>query len=289
MNSFYLRLTHHIKHKGPFSLFRAGIRNIVERINPPRAESLQTAQKIVAGKAGFEIGGPSRVFSDLGLLPLYDTASRIDNCNFGDHTIWEGVLEEGQEFRYRNGPVLGTQYIRDAVDLVGIRSSRYDFILSAYMIQHSANPLRALHEWMRILREGGSMILLVPHKERTFDRRRPLTSLEHLIDDHERNTGEDDQTHISEVLELHDLSRDALAGSYGKFERRTLNNPKNRAVHQHVFDVDLVVKMIDHLHLQVVNVETIRPDNIIVICDKVSHDKSVDNSGFYSNNVSYEF
>jgi len=289
MNDIYVRLIHHIKHRGLFSLFRTSLRKLIERINPPRANSFQLAKEIVTGKDGFEIGGPSRVFSKLGLLPLYEISNRIDNCNFGGNTIWEGALEEGQDFKYGKERVLGSQYIRDAVDLKGIPSEKYDFICSAYMIQHSANPIRALFEWIRILEAGGAMILLVPHKEKTFDRRRPLTSFDHLVEDYNAGTPEDDQTHISEVLELHDLSLDPLAGSYEEFKRRTLNNPENRAVHQHVFDVDLVVRMIDHVGLQICNVEVFRPDNIIVICKKVADHESVDNAAFYSDRKTYEF
>ncbi|MCZ6525885.1 MAG: hypothetical protein O6928_04910, partial [Gammaproteobacteria bacterium] len=102
-------------------------------------------------------------------------------------------------------------------------------------------------------------------------------------------TTEDDQTHISEVLKLHDLGRDLLAGSYEEFSRRTLNNFEIRAVHQHVFDVDLVVKMLDHVGMQICNVEVFRPDNIIVLCNKVVDRKSIDNTAFYSDRKTYKF
>ncbi len=289
MNSIYIRFVHHIKHRGLLSLFRTSLRKLVERIHPPRAKSFELAKEMIAGKEGFEIGGPSRVFSKLGLFPLYDISNRIDNCNFGDNTIWEGALEEGQDYKYGKGRVLGTQYIRDAVDLKGLPSEKYDFVCSAYMIQHSANPIRALFEWIRILKDGGVMILLVPHKDKTFDRRRPLTLFDHLVEDYDRGTAEDDQSHISEVLEFHDLSLDPLAGSYEEFKRRTLNNSENRAVHQHAFDVDLVIRMLSYVGLRICNVEVFRPDNIIVICEKIAEPESVDNTAFYSNKKTYTF
>jgi hypothetical protein len=36
----------------------------------------------VAGKRGLEIGGPSRVFSAGGLIPLNDCVVSLGNCNF---------------------------------------------------------------------------------------------------------------------------------------------------------------------------------------------------------------
>lgn len=289
MNDSIVRIIHHIKHRGVLSLFRTSLRKLVERIYPPRANSFQLAKEIVAGKEGFEIGGPSRVFSKLGLLPLYEIVNRIDNCNFGGQTIWEGVLEEGQDYKYGKGRILGKQYIRDAVDLKGLPSEKYDFVCSAYMIQHSANPVRALFEWIRILKDGGTMILLVPHKEKTFDRRRSLTSFGHLVEDYDQGTTEDDQSHINEVLEFHDLSLDPLAGSYEEFEQRTRNNPENRAVHQHTFDVDLVIRMLSYVGLRICNVEVFRPDNIIVICKKIAGHELVDNTSFYGDKKIYKF
>jgi len=289
MNDIYTRIIYHVKHRGLLSFFKTALRKIIDRVNPPRANSYDLAKEMVTGKNGFEIGGSSRVFSRYGLLPIYEISNRIDNCNFGGNTIWEGALEEGQAFKNDEGRVLGTQYIRDAVDLRGIPSEKYDFVCSAYMIQHSANPIRALFEWMRILEDGGTMILLVPHKEKTFDRHRPLTTLNHLVEDYDAGTTEDDQTHISEVLKLHDMGRDLLAGTYEEFRRRTLNNFEIRAVHQHVFDVDLVLKMLDYVGMQICNVEVFRPDNIIVLCKKIIDRKSIDNTAFHRNRKSYEF
>ena len=65
----------------------------------------------------------------------------------------------------------------------------YDFVFSYHTIEHTAHPLRALQELARILRENGTIVLVVPHKDETFDHRRPVTPLAHLIEDHEREVG----------------------------------------------------------------------------------------------------
>jgi SAM-dependent methyltransferase len=80
---------------------------------------------------------------------------------------------------------------------------------SAHVVEHRANPWgRPLAEWRRVVRPGGYVLLIVPHRDGTFDHRRPVTSLEHLLEDAERRTGEDDDTHLDEILRLHDLDRD---------------------------------------------------------------------------------
>lgn len=39
-----------------------------------------------------------------------------------------------------------------------------DFVLSSHVIEHTPNPLRAIEEWYRILRPGGVMFMIFPHR-----------------------------------------------------------------------------------------------------------------------------
>jgi hypothetical protein len=40
-------------------------------------------------KIGLEIGGPTPIFSDKWIIPLYDMAESIDNVNYSSVTIWD--------------------------------------------------------------------------------------------------------------------------------------------------------------------------------------------------------
>jgi SAM-dependent methyltransferase len=60
-----------------------------------------------------------------------------------------------------------------------------DFVIASHVIEHVRNPLRALHEVHGKLKSGGRLVLIVPDMRRTFDRRRPCTSLDHLVLDYE--------------------------------------------------------------------------------------------------------
>jgi hypothetical protein len=82
-------------------------------------------------------------------------------------------------------------------------------------------------------------VLIVPDKRQTFDRRRPVTPLEHLVDDESVGRGEDDATHLPEILALHDLALDPGAGSRAEFEQRSRENARHRSLHHHVFDLAL--------------------------------------------------
>lgn len=50
--------------------------------------------------------------------------------------------------------------------------------------------------------------MVLPFKEKTFDHKRPVTSIEHILEDYNLNIDERDNTHFDEILNLHDLSRD---------------------------------------------------------------------------------
>src|SRR5262249_20610895 len=153
-----------------------------------------------SGKSGLEIGGPSPMFSAEGILPIYSVIRSLDNCLFKNQTIWEGQVREGLHFEFSPVKQPGFQFILEATDLHAIGESRYECILSCHTLEHVANPLRALQEWKRVSVKDGVLLLVLPHKDGTFDWRRPTTTLSHLIADHDCNVGEDDLAHLSEIL-----------------------------------------------------------------------------------------
>lgn len=173
----------------------------------------------VSGKNGIEIGGPSPVFKYS--LPLYQKIGGLDGANFSNSTLWEGSIKEGKTFNYYKKK-LGFQFVSDGTDLSKILNNSYDFILSSNCLEHIANPLRALKEWRRILKNDGFLIIVLPNKKSNFDHNRPVTHFEHILDDYNKNTSEHDLTHLEEILALHDLSMDLPAGDISNFKKEEL-------------------------------------------------------------------
>jgi SAM-dependent methyltransferase len=230
-------------------------------------EGFETFKAYLSGD-GLEIGGPSPIFSGRSILPVYRMAHSLDNCNFSSRTVFQGEIGgEGRTFHFAKNRV-GSQFICEATNLSRIANERYDFVISSHTIEHISNPLKALLEWKRVLKRGGVLLLVCPHKERTFDHKRAVTKVEHLLQDYERHVDENDLTHLPETLQLHDLSMDPTPRGLQDFVARSRDNFKNRALHHHVFDTDLVVQMVSITGFKVLFVATHR-FHIILLCQKI--------------------
>jgi SAM-dependent methyltransferase len=231
----------------------------------PRKISL----RLLAARSGIEIGGPSSVFSKSGPLPIYPIVGTLDNCNFSAATVWQPNALAGEEaFQFDTERKAGYQFISEASNLSCISTSAYDFLICSHVIEHVANPLRALREWLRVVRPGGTLLVVAPHRQGAFDHRRPVTTFQHLVEDFERGTKEDDLTHLPEILALHDLSRDPDAGTHAQFEARSRKNLENRCLHHHVFDVELVGKMLTHAECEILALDQLAPHHIIAVARK---------------------
>ncbi len=75
-------------------------------------------------------------------------------------------------------------------DDLPVPDASQDFVVSSHVFEHFTNPIKAMLEWDRVVRPGGIIFMIVPHKERTFDSELPRTALDHLIHDFETDTRE---------------------------------------------------------------------------------------------------
>lgn len=217
-------------------------------------------------KVGLEVGGPSALFRDESMLPVYPRAARVDGVNFATRTTWEGRIAEGMTYDYGEGR-FGRQYVREASCLEGIADGGYGFVLSCHSLEHSANPLKCLGEWRRVLEPEGKLLLVLPDPRYTFDRRRPVTQFEHLLEDFHRDTGEDDLTHVDEVVALHDPGPGRGAGEPRLTRASLLDNATHRTMHHHVFDATLLHRVLLYFGFRPRFFDEAPPHHLIVLAD----------------------
>lgn len=223
-------------------------------------------EPLFSGKSGLEIGGPSKLFSSE-QLPLYKIAKQIDGCNFSNNTVWEGNIASNN-YDYYPGKS-GIQFISEGMVLSDIKNQEYDFLLSCHNLEHLANPIKALIEWLRVLKNGGTILLVLPDKRYTFDRKREITSFAHLISDFKSDVDDTDLTHLNEILTLHDMDFDPDANdNYDAFKTRCENNIKNRCLHHHVFDQPLLTELFRFLDVAIISQYNLPPNHQIIVGKK---------------------
>jgi SAM-dependent methyltransferase len=152
----------------------------------------QLANKYLKGLRGIEIGGSAHNQFFLDTL----------NVNYTKETTFFSEKESSIA-----GQVLKVDIVAPG-DNIPIPDNSVDFVLSSHVLEHFWDPIKTLQEWMRVVRPGGFVFMIIPHKERTFDQERPRTSLQELIDRH-KGVGVDPGTHehfsvwvTEDVLEL---------------------------------------------------------------------------------------
>lgn len=231
-----------------------------------RAGMYPVVRQALCGKRGLEIGGPSSVFDYS--IPIYPLIGSLDNCVFSKSTLWEGERGAGMSFRYSFGNRVGMNFIAEGSELSCIEDSSYDFILSSHSLEHIANPLKALNNWKRVLRRNGFLLLVLPDKDRTFDYRRPVTTLAHLLEDFERGTPEDDTTHIEEMVTAWDYRKYPEFKTVEEHRQRYVTNPGGRLVHHHVFNMASAVEMVEFAGFRVNATEKLWPHHLVIFAQK---------------------
>lgn len=107
-------------------------------------------------------------------------------------------------------PLVEPNIIGDAETMEGVPSGKYDFLISAHVIEHMRNPLGSLKQWCRTVKPGGLIYMIVPDKRATFDKKRVRTTLAHILLDYYRPSVERDYEHFLDYA-IHVQGREAEA------------------------------------------------------------------------------
>lgn len=128
------------------------------------------AHQLLDGLHGLEIGASAQ--NPFGL--------KTQNVDFSDdyQTVYK------QEELMSTGTYAKVDIVASG-DQLPVPDNSQDFVISSHVIEHFYDPIKAVKEWLRVVKEEGYVYIIAPHKERTFDRLLPRTTLAELIDRHE--------------------------------------------------------------------------------------------------------
>jgi SAM-dependent methyltransferase len=121
----------------------------------------------LGGLNGVEIGAASH-------NPFFLDAINVDRYA-DDQTIYKNLE------RRLSGKAARVDVVAPGDDLPFADDS-YDFVFSSHVIEHFPDPIRALEEWARVA--SRYVVAIVPHRDRTFDSDRELTTVDELIQRH---------------------------------------------------------------------------------------------------------
>jgi SAM-dependent methyltransferase len=147
------------------------------------------AERFIAGE-GLEIGALH--------LPL-QVSSRA-RVRYVDRMSVEKLRSEYKELA--TWDLTSVDVIDNGERLETIPEGSQDFIIANHFLEHCEDPIRTIGTHLGKLKPGGVLFYAVPDKRYTFDHRRPLTPLEHMVDDHDLGPERSRAEHYDEWTRL---------------------------------------------------------------------------------------
>ena len=174
----------------------------------PSASALESFQKKIIALArnasALEIGGPT---TDIGGLYAQLAWASVDIVNWSEQdgavTRVETVGAEassGSAF-YVDDRLLGRLRVGDGGRLEHVADGSYDVVMAFHVLEHFADPLRALATWRRVLKPGGYFVISVPWAGNTYDRDVPVSTIYDLILAHADAADSSDDPEVLRRLE----------------------------------------------------------------------------------------
>jgi predicted SAM-dependent methyltransferase len=93
---------------------------------------------------------------------------------------------------------LNVDIIDDGEHLSKIKDSTQDFVIANHFLEHCQNPIGAIGNMLRVLKNGGVLYLSIPDKRYSFDADRPQTSIDHILRDYQEGPEWSKEQHFDE-------------------------------------------------------------------------------------------
>lgn len=135
----------------------------------------KTALKYLCGLNGVEIGASIQNGFRLTDPNVCNKIGAYANVDF---SVEQGVLWQDKNIEPTKVNFVATG------DKLPFKDNSLDYVLSSHMIEHAFDPIATINEWFRIVKKGGYIFMIIPHKDRTFDKPRDVTSVKELTDRH---------------------------------------------------------------------------------------------------------
>jgi SAM-dependent methyltransferase len=99
-------------------------------------------------------------------------------------------------------PLTEVDIVDNGETLATIPAESQDFIVANHFLEHTENPVGTIETHLGKLKPGGVLFYAVPDKRFTFDFRRPVTPIEHMLADYEEGPERSRAEHYREWCRL---------------------------------------------------------------------------------------
>lgn len=145
-----------------------------------RREAVRFVRDWLGGLEGVEVGGSSN--NDFGLRVVNVDRYPTDDTVYKRH-------ERDLEGWVRRVDVVATG------DRLPFADDSHDFVFASHVLEHIPDPIAALQDWLRVARRW--VVVILPHRDRTFDRDRDITPVAELLHRHRTDFTSDEDRHWS--------------------------------------------------------------------------------------------
>jgi SAM-dependent methyltransferase len=142
------------------------------------------AHKLLDGLRGIEIGGSAHNSFGLNTLNVdytddYTTVFKKQEIELAGECMKVDIVASGDQLPFKENTL--------------------DFVISSHVIEHFYDPVKTIEEWLRVVKPGGYVFIIAPHRDRIGELTGPRTLPAEIIARHERpNPPEvDDHRHYS--------------------------------------------------------------------------------------------
>ncbi len=88
--------------------------------------------------------------------------------------------------------------VDDAATLATIADASVDFVIASHVLEHLDDPVQGLETFVRVVRPGGIVFLVLPDARYSFDAGRARTTVEHVLRDHAEGPAVSRKRHYEE-------------------------------------------------------------------------------------------
>ncbi len=156
----------------------------------PQEDRRRLVGRYIAGGAGIEIGALHNP------LPLPDGVK----VSYVDRADTAALRRQYPELK--DQPLVAVDIVADGESLAPLGNGSQDFVIANHFLEHCQNPIFALENMLRVLKNGGILFLAVPDKRFSFDCARPATPYRHLEKDYAEGPAGSREQHFREWVRL---------------------------------------------------------------------------------------